>query len=185
MKIAEDSVWRYYNCPDPKWSSKCRACREKVTSTRMPVQECVDCWKVEMWKRGTAFLGYGALDFDGLMDGIELLVEAGDRIALQVTSPVVAKAARAPIQVVRTGIPLIGYPSLAVDDLLVLYAQSIAERESLRDLVRDVLGLSDEAAALVPIRRGCWRFDPILGPWQGWHPVDSDWSSSTRGGPGL
>ena len=45
----------------------------------------------------------------------------------------------------------------------MLYARSIAERRS-RRLVQASLGLSCEAAGLIPVRRGCWRFDEVLGP---------------------
>jgi len=58
----------------------------------------------------------------------------------------------------RTGVPHTGYPDTATDDLLILYARSIAERETLRRLVQVSLGLSHEAAVLIPVRRGCWRF---------------------------
>lgn len=219
LRVVEGSVWRYYNCPDPWWSSKCRACREKVALLRAPVEECVNCWKVEIWKRGAAFVGLGALDFDRVMDRIDAVVSSRSELRPESSradarepawpvvkpSPVakappvakaslpVAKASRAPIQVVSTGVPREGYGVMAdevgagrecsqgvtsfapVDDLLVLYAKSISERELLRDLVRDALGLSAGAAELIPVRRGCWRFDRILGPWQEWYPVHSDW----------
>jgi hypothetical protein len=162
IKIVEGSVWRYYNCPDPHWEKKCSACRQKLSTERAVCAECVNCWKVEIWKHGKAF---GNVDFDGLME----------RVHLAADFPVVAKASRAPIQVVRTGVPGTGYPDPAMDDLLVLYARSIAEREDLRRLVQASLGLSCEAAGLIPVRRGCWRFDEVLGPWQSWYPVDSDW----------
>lgn len=180
MRITEDAVWRHYNCPDPPWSAKCRSCREKIAKLRAPVQECVDCWKVEIWKHGPALAECGDIDFDRLMEGIDVVlssraVRSSGREHDVAPSLPVAKASRAPIQVVRTGIPESGYGDLIVDDLLVLYAGSISEREALRDLVRAALDLPASAAWLIPVRRGCWRFDSVLGPWQGWHPVDSDW----------
>jgi hypothetical protein len=162
IRIVEDPVWRYYNCPDAEWAEKCSSCRKKLSAEPAVCVQCVNCWKVEIWKHGKAF---GSVDFDRLMDRVNLASDV----------PVIAKASRAPIQVVRTGVPETGYPDLDVDDLLVLYARSIAERESLRRLVQVSLGLSPEEAALIPVRRGCWRFDAVLGPWQSWYPVDSDW----------
>jgi hypothetical protein len=166
LRITEDTVWRYYNCPDPHWSSKCRDCREKVNRLRVPVQECVDCWKLEIWRHSAAFTGREELNFDGLMDQVSVIA-AG--------APPVAKASRAPIQVVRTGVPQAGYPDLVTDDLLVFYARSISEREMLRELVKEALMLTECQARLIPVRRGCWRFDPILGPWLRWYQPDSDW----------
>jgi hypothetical protein len=162
IRIVEDPVWRYYNCPDAQWAEKCSSCRRKLAAEPVACAHCANCWKLEIWKHGKAF---GHVDFDRLMDGVNLASDV----------PVIAKASRAPIQVVRTGMPETGYPDSAVDDLLVLYAQSIRERESLRGLVQVSLGLSAEAANLIPVRRGCWRFDAVLGPWQSWYPVDSDW----------
>lgn len=167
IRIVEGPVWRYYNCPDPYWAKKCSLCREKLSLEPVSCAECVNCWKLEIWKHGKAF---SQVDFDRLMDGLHMAAD----------SPVIAKASRAPIQVVRTGVPHTGYPDTATDDLLILYARSIAERETLRRLVQVSLGLSHEAAVLIPVRRGCWRFDRVLGPWQSWYPVGSDWLEANR-----
>lgn len=167
IQIVEGAVWRYYNCPDPYWAQKCSSCRQKLSAKAAPCEECVNCWKVEVWKHGKAFDG---ADFDLLMD----------RLHLTAGFSVIAKASRAPIQVVRTGVPAAGYPDTETDDLLVLYARSIDERETLRKLLQVALGISPGAAKLIPVRRGCWRFDRLLGPWQSWHPVDSDWPEETE-----
>lgn len=167
ITIVEGPVWRYFNCPDPYWSEKCSVCRRKISETREPCPECVNCWKIEVWEHGKA---YPRVDFDRLMD--ELHLRAG--------FPIIAKASRGLIQVVRTGVPLEGYSGLPVDGLLLLYGRSIGEREVLRELVREVLGLSQGEAGLIPVRRGCWRFDSLLGPWQSWYPVDSDWPENPR-----
>lgn len=181
MRLTEDAVWRYYNCPDPFWSAKCRACRERIDSHGVPVEECLNCWKVEMWSADP-----GA--FDRVIDG--LLVRG---------IPVIAKASRAPILVVRSGIPLTAYPPEQVDYLLILYARDIAERDLLRLEAEAVLLESaapefnpPESARIgsaktesmpaarttersLPIRRGCWKYDDILGPWQAWYPADRDY----------
>lgn len=171
MRVTEDGVWRYYNCPDPFWSEKCRRCRAKVAQTRAPVEECLNCWKVEVWGRV----------------GVEQdhLVGALMRRDLRV----VAKASRAPILVVRTGVPRGAYPQAEIEHLLMLYAGSIGERELLREEAESALqvgveerrapgegplGESSKARVSLPVRRGCWRYDDLLGPWETWYPPDRD-----------
>lgn len=178
-RIAEDAVWRYYNCPDPFWSAKCGACRDKVALRRAPVEECLNCWKVEVWSPDPGPL-------DALVDGL-----------LARGIPVVAKASRAPILIVRSGVPREAYPAEQVDYLLILYGRDIAERDALRREAEAVLRDSDSLGhgaellspqaemsgpdagrpsfrPVLPVRRGCWRYDDALGPWQSWYPIDED-----------
>ena len=112
---------------------------------------------------------------------------------------VIAKASRAPILVVRTGTPLESYPSRQLSFLLMLYAESIQERELLRHESEAILEASRLEAVgpevssrralplglpitlgvpisiRLPVRRGCWRYDDVLGPWQSWYPLDKDY----------
>lgn len=164
-RITEDAVWRYYNCPDPFWSAKCKSCRGKIVFLGIPVEECLNCWKIEAWSPDMERL-------DSLIDG--LAARGVD---------VVAKASRAPILVVKTGIPLEAYPPEEVDYLLILYARDIAERDALRREAEAVLSGQEERDAegpvrtrgpILPIRRGCWKYDQTLGPWQTWYPPDRD-----------
>ena len=176
MRVFEDGVWRYYNCPDPLWSEKCRLCREKVAALSAPVRECIDCWKVEIWKEPRR-------DSRGPEDGFTRLVDSLMASGLHV----VAKASRAPILVVRTGVPPDAYPSVPVAYLLMLYANSISDRDVLRRAAEGILisyegewpkrGLRPEARRFpsLPVRRGCWRYDDVLGPWQSWYPQDRDY----------
>ncbi len=155
MRTREDGVWRYYNCPDPHWSDKCRCCREKVAGIGTPVEECVNCWKIEIW-------GYEPDEQDRL---VGMLMQRG--VGMRSGGQIIAKASRAPILVVRTGMPPETYPSMNLSYLLMLYAESIEERELLRH--------ESEVSIRLPVRRGCWRYDDVLGPWQSWYPVDEDW----------
>ena len=181
MKILEDGVWRYYNCPDRFWSEKCQSCRAKVAAGRAPVQECIDCWKVEIWAEPLEGNPGPHDEFTGLVD---FVTESGYRV--------VAKASRAPILVVRTGMPRDAYPESPTAYLLMLYAKDISERDALRDaaesclssLSSDFTGRGEPMSCLaagflrtkrLPVRRGCWRFDDVLGPWQSWYPEDRDY----------
>jgi len=89
-----------------------------------------------------------------------------------------AKTSKHPIQVVVTGIPRDAYPAEATDYLLMLYASNIEERDFLRNLLCDVLSLGREHAGKFPVRRGCWVYEDILGPWPTWYPVDRDFCES-------
>lgn len=172
MRIVEDGVWRYYNCPDPVWRVKCRACREKVETILAPVRECLDCWKIEVWSRSPAVAGCrGVEDLPGFPPAFDFLVDS----LLVRGIPVIAKASRAPILVVRSGIPGSAYPQEVVDHLLVIYAASISERDFLRREAEEALGSRYRSHRVLPVRRGCWKYDEILGPWQAWYPVDRDY----------
>jgi hypothetical protein len=174
MKVVEDGVWRYFNCPDPRWSEKCRHCREKVAEAKTPVEECLNCWKVEVWSLGPAmrsFRAQGGGDLPRFAEEQCFLVDA----LLTRGIPVIAKASRAPILVVRTGIPREAYPSEVTDYLLMLYASNIAERDRLRREAEDVLSQVDvPLGPSLPVRRGCWRYDDLLGPWETWYPFEKD-----------
>ncbi|MGE5578464.1 MAG: hypothetical protein ACM3WU_00350 [Bacillota bacterium] len=141
----------------------------------------MNCWKVEVWSLGNAMQAFRsalaraegsdwpheaplttfALEQDFLIG--ELMLRGHKAIA---------KASRAPILVVRTGVPLDGYPKpgIEIDYLLMLYAVSIEERDRLRRDAEQVLGIAG-----LPIRRGCWRFDDLLGPWETWYHPDKDY----------
>ena len=160
MRIIEDAVWRYYNCPDPFWSAKCRSCREKIAALGVPVEECLNCWKVEIWSSCQSVR-------DAVIDG--LIVKG---------IPVIAKASRAPIFVVRSGVPVGAYTSETVNYLLILYARDIAERDLLRREAEAVLSESIAPEHFLPVRRGCWKYDDALGPWQAWCPPDKDYRES-------
>ncbi len=174
MKVVEDGVWRYYNCPDPAWSEKCRHCREMVALNRAPVEECLNCWKIEVWSLGPAMRQFRSSMGQGLSTFVEEQAHLIDALLTR-GIPVVAKASRAPILVVRTGIPGAAYPPESTDYLLMLYAQTIAERDSLRGEAEAVLGLTPDKAPGLPVRRGCWRYDDVLGPWESWYPPDKDY----------
>lgn len=175
MRITEDGVWRYYNCPDPVWSAKCRACREKVATFRAPAEECLNCWKVEIWSRCRALDDALAAVEDVRLPGcpsafdaiVDSLVGRGIRV--------IAKASRAPILVVRSGVPAEAYPDGTLDYLLMLYAHTIPERDILVRETLGVLGVKPGDRYSLPVRRGCWRFDDALGPWQTWYPADLDY----------
>ena len=183
MFFKEDGVWRYYGS-DSNWTEKCWLCREKVLSLRKPVKECVDCWKVEVWEQGgfaktcslkrKSFLNLPLGDYsvNNNVPVPETLME----VMYLLEDGLLAKITMGPIQVVRTGLPA-EYPSVAIDRLLLLYANSIGERDRLLGSLKKAAALlcGEEVNFSLPVRRGCWRYDPILGPWQEWFPQDRDW----------
>ncbi len=140
MRTLEDDLWIYFGHPNEYWRNKCSRCREKVRRLKVPVLECLACWKVEIWSGSPWFLeamGQPAHEMhqaDGLQScGLERLCSLAFKLALQGGADFIAKISKHPIQVVRTGEPS-----------------------------------SQEASGNIPVRRGCWLYDPILGPWQAW-----------------
>lgn len=175
MRTLEDDLWIYFGHPNEYWRNKCSRCREKVRRLKVPVLECLACWKVEIWSGSPWFLeamGQPAHEMhqaDGLQScGLERLCSLAFKLALQGGADLIAKISKHPIQVVRTGEPSSQYPEAKTDHLLMIYASSVEERESIRLKICSVLGFASEASGNIPVRRGCWLYDPILGPWQAW-----------------
>jgi len=96
------------------------------------------------------------------------------KLAFQITGNFVAKISKHPIQVIPSGEPLNQYPNIRVDRLLMVYASSIRERDHLRRAICTALAINPLLAGIIPVRRGCWLYDDILGPWQKWYPTDKD-----------
>lgn len=155
--ILEDEVWRYYGDTVSVWGPKCGRCRDFVLCEHKPSQEAMSCWKVEVWARGAFMAQYpGIRDLDGIAE--DLVREHN----------VVAKVSLRKIRVERTGLPLSGYPTSELDRLLVAYAQTCVERNALRRGLCALLGLDVALGKDIPVRRGCWLYDDILGPWVEW-----------------
>ncbi|HHW17406.1 MAG TPA: hypothetical protein GXX30_00655 [Firmicutes bacterium] len=188
MRFLEDAVWRYYGWPNDFWASKCALCRDVVARFRKPVPECINCWKIEVWSKGKT-IGESLI---GLRDELQEELRFGmlDNLAQAITVTVgsaMSKISKCPIQVVRTGLPRVGYPEVPTDFVLIIYATTIGERDRLRRLVCDILCLPTGRAAEIPVRRGCWMYDDVLGPWTTWYPEDRDFAEpveNIRGGPG-
>lgn len=201
MLTLEDAVWIYYGYPNRDWKSKCQRCREQVLTHRKPVGECINCWKLEIWGQGeflnralrnqpTHWLhdpvnawpkstncmsdkvsGEGNSDRTGLVrKKLQFLVE---RLVFFSGSSV-AKVSKYPIHVIRSGVPIDAYPCVKLDFLLMVYARSLKQRDELRALLCDLLPVDRRFATRIPVRRGCWIYDDILGPWQEWYPLDQD-----------
>ncbi|MGI6621018.1 MAG: hypothetical protein ACOX35_06200 [Bacillota bacterium] len=105
---------------------------------------------------------------EGMPVGLGVLHRLALQLALRQGYAFVAKLSKHPLHVVRTGEPLTQYPEQETDNLLMIYASSVPERDEIRQAVCHILGLELRRAADIPVRRGCWVYDPILGPWQTW-----------------
>ena len=66
---------------------------------------------------------------------------------------------------------------MCIRDRLMAYASTIREREGLRQAICRQLAMNPLKAEDIPVRRGCWLYDDILGPWQGWYEIDKDSTS--------
>ncbi len=162
--VNEDEVWVQFGTADaPDWLSKCAECREAVSSWRSPIAPCVNCWKVEVW--GSSEI------LHRVMDWFEL-GEVAETVARQTGA--VIKVSKEPIPVIRSGVPEEGYPKADLDYLLMGYAESIPERDALRQSLSVALSVNPAKADRIPVRRGCWFYDEMLGPWTKWYPVDKD-----------
>ncbi len=197
MRTLEDDLWVYFGHPNEYWRTKCLGCRRKVGVLNHPVEECINCWKIEVWSKSPWF-SKAADSFTGKMPPQVLSLSYGSDVAscrlfqgLQVVFSLmyglweifggdfVAKVSKQAIKVIRSGKPEEQYPDSDVDFLLMIYASSIKERDALRKAVCDVLGKKDEEMHNIPVRRGCWFYDDVLGPWENWHQTSKDYESMT------
>lgn len=178
MQTFEDALWRYYGYPNPYWANKCLVCREKVMKSKKPVIECINCWKIELWSK--SFVLAGVLEDERQMgenDIEEVFCNPLERFMEDRRLSGcgwVAKASIKPVIVVRSGIPVCSYTEGETDYLLMFYASTILERDELRDLLCRVMGLRQDMAGRIPVRRGCWMYDDILGPWMTWFDPEKD-----------
>lgn len=164
MLVSEDEVWIQYGTTDaPDWPSRCVECREAVSSRKRPIAQCINCWKVEVW--GSSKWLPRQMDWFDLGEVAETIVWQADALI---------KVSKSPIHVVRTGIPRDGYPGTDSDYLLMAYAGKISEREELRNSLCVALDMPPDKARQIPVRRGCWLYDEVLGPWAKWYPMDKD-----------
>ncbi len=213
MRTLEDDLWVYFGHPNEYWRNKCFACREKALELKIPVPECINCWKIEVWSQSPWFLDantspgitcdpYDAYHYEPLFrphisrphtglltarnpvcpggrltNGLDRMYLLAFKLAARTGAGFVAKISKHPLQVVSTGEPLSQYPDAGVDFLLMIYASLIKERDEIRQAICTVLGIDVLAAGTIPVRRGCWLYDHILGPWQDWHETDKDFET--------
>ncbi|MGI6642966.1 MAG: hypothetical protein ACOX3V_03015 [Bacillota bacterium] len=162
VRVTEDDVWRYYGDASVVWEPKCAACRAYVTRKRRPSQETLTCWKVEVWAHGSLSDCLGALSLESLAETLVRDCSA------------VAKISKSEIRVERTGIPVSGYPTRETDRLLMVYAETPCQRDALRASVCHAVGADVLLTAVIPVRRGCWLYDDILGPWTKWSDISRE-----------
>lgn len=205
LRTLEDEVWVYFGSPSDYWQDKCTKCRGKLLGQKVPVyevHECINCWKIEVWRQSPWFqkaidsLGvaksssadfhgesissdfFELYDFGGSLHffskGPDYLFGLACKLAIQSDGNFVAKLSKYPIQVVPSGEPPNQYPDILADRLLMVYASSIRERNELRLAICGVLAINPLLAEIIPVRRGCWLYDDILGPWQKWYATDKD-----------
>ncbi len=161
VQVTEDEVWRHYGDASLKWEPKCARCRVFVDKNKRPGPEALSCWKVEVWAGGSFYA-----ESEAKMNLDELAEELIRRTLT------VAKVSKMDMPVARTGLPNHGYPQENLDRLLMAYAHTPCERDSVRSALCAILEVKAEKAAEIPVRRGCWAYDHILGPWITWVPDD-------------
>lgn len=135
---------------------------------KKPVIECINCWKIELWSKSIVLTG--KFDKEVFRNPLERIMEDQRLLGCML----IAKASINPVIVVRSGIPFDSYPDGETDYLLMFYTTTISERDKLRDLLCQVIGIGQDMAERIPVRRGCWMYDDILGLWTTWFEPEKD-----------
>jgi len=163
MRMFEDAVWTYFGYPNAVWAERCTLCRGTASRTGKPCAETLSCWHLELWEHGKLMRSRPGL-YPTFQEACTALIEILQNLGLFST----AKLSRGNIKVIRTGEPADGYPSLGTDRLLILYALSERTRDAIKnEMTRWAKAPGGEC--LIPVRRGCWGLEDMLGDWRKWN----------------
>lgn len=165
---SENKWWFFFGYGATWPEDKCSRCSELVETYKKPNRHCINCWKLEIFFSNCTDLqavkGYllEEAKSDQTLSGkwLKEPMEMGEDIKAKITS-----------------IPEEGHPDPKAkrDGVILIYTQSIAEREKKRK--RILRGLQERGLYKKPeisYRRGCLNFDEIIGPWKTWWPLNQD-----------
>jgi hypothetical protein len=161
-----NEYWQFFGYGDGWPPAKCEECYELLDKHKKPNEHCINCWKLEIFYSNCT-------DLDAVK---EYFLEEGKK-----DHTLHGKWSNFKMEVPRelmTSIPEEGHPEEDVKEegVILIYTQSIEERERRRKNIRDDLrarGLykKDE----ISYRRGCLNFDQVIGNWKGWFDLDKDY----------
>lgn len=166
----ENEWWHFFGYGVTWPPDKCSRCLELVETHKKPNRHCINCWKLEIFFSNCT-------DLQAVKD--YFLEEAKRDTTLS------GKWLKKPMEMPEdikgkiTSIPKEGHPDPGVnkDGAILIYTQSIAEREEKGK--RILAGLKERGLykkSEISYRRGCLNFDEIIGPWKTWWSLDKDYN---------
>jgi hypothetical protein len=178
VPFSEDDYWVYFGYGED-WGNKCFTCYNRVKIEKMPNNDCINCWKFEIWEDNLTNLDETLLflleeaDRDHTLSGKMMrnksliYEERGERLGTGIshTTPEDAKPDR--------------YLSGEIDKdrVILIYNQSIEERDMRMN--RILTGLKERGLYKkdsFPYRRGCIEpHEKIIGPWENWFDIEKNY----------
>lgn len=167
---SENDWWFFFGYGIDWPPDKCSSCLRLVEIYKKPNRHCINCWKLEIFFSNCTDLQAVKEYFleeakrDPSLSGKWL------KEPMEFPSEIKGKI---------TSIPEEGHPDPNVkkEGVILIYTQSIAEREEKRK--RILQGLKERGLYKKPeisYRRGCLDFDELIGPWKTWWPLDKDYN---------
>jgi len=162
----EDRYWVYFGYGVGWPRGKCEQCYQLVNQLKKPNKHCINCWKLEIFFSNCTDVNKAKSFLLDLAQKDHTL--HGKWIKEEMEIP----------WSVLTSIPAEAHPDPEVekDGVILIYTQSIKEREEKKNKILAGLrasGLYKKNA--ISYRRGCVNFDEIIGNWKRWHPLDKDY----------
>lgn len=178
VPFSEDDYWLYFGHGDD-WGNKCSRCYAKLKAGINPNNECINCWKFEIWEDNLTNLEETLLflleesDKDHTLSGKMMrdrsliYEEKCNRLGTGIshTIPEEAKPDR--------------YLNGEIDSdrVILIYNQSIKERDM--RMKRILSGLKERGLYKkdsFPYRRGCIEpHEKLIGPWEKWFDMNKDY----------
>lgn len=171
----EDDYWVYFGHGED-WGNKCSRCIFRTNIESTPNNECINCWKFEIWEDNLTDLGEALLflleeadkdyNLSGKMMKNKSLIYAdkGQRLGTGISHSIPEKAK--PDRYLKGEIHR--------DRVILIYSQSIEERDMRMNRILSGLkirGLYKKDS--FPYRRGCIEpHEKILGPWENWFDMN-------------
>lgn len=179
VPFSENDYWMYFGHGDG-WDNKCSRCYAKVKADINPNNECINCWKFEIWEDNLTDLDETLLylleesDRDHTLSGKMMrdrsliYEEKGMRLGTGISHSIPEEA--------KPDRYLSG--EMDSDRVILIYSQSIEERDIRMN--RILLGLKERGLYKkdsFPYRRGCIEpYEKLIGPWENWFDINKDYN---------
>lgn len=164
--IFENKYWFFFGYAVDWPVNKCDECYDLLNKSHKPNPHCINCWKLEIFFSNCN-------DVEGVK---KYFLEEGRK------DPTLhGKWLKKEVEIPRpllTSIPVEAHPDpeVAKDGAVLIYCQTIKEREERRrKILADLRALNLYKKGDISYRRGCVNFDEVIGNWKTWHPLDRDY----------
>jgi hypothetical protein len=179
VPFSKDNHWVYFGHGED-WGNKCSRCYHKLKTEETPNNECINCWKFEIWEDNLTDLDETLIflleeaDKDHTLSGKMMrnkslyYAERGERLGTGISHTIPEDAK--PDRYLKGEIDC--------DRVILIYSQSIEERNMRMNSI--LAGLKERGLYKkdsFPYRRGCIEpHEKLIGPWENWFELNRDYN---------